>query len=99
LKAHRRQVAHNTLVWSRPHIGHDADINQVAVLQAAAGEVPRSDEHDVTMPGNASEPKLARHHSSEFGQSDFAVSCDELIARNINTYLIEEFALASHFLE
>ena len=49
----RRQVAHDPLVRLRSRIGHDGDINEIAVLQAAACQVALVDEHDVTAPGDS----------------------------------------------
>lgn len=49
----RRQVAHNARYRSRSRIGHDADIDEVAMLQTAAATVALIDKHDVAAPGNS----------------------------------------------
>src|ERR1700682_340928 len=49
----RRQIAHHTLARFRSRVGHDRNIDKIAVLQPAAGEVALVDEHDVTAPGNS----------------------------------------------
>ena len=49
----RRQVPHNTLARFRFLTWNDRNIDEIAVLQSAAGEVAFVDEHDVAPPRNS----------------------------------------------
>jgi hypothetical protein len=49
----RRQVVHDALARFRFRIGKDGNIDEIAMLQPAAGEVAFVDEHHVASPGNS----------------------------------------------
>src|SRR5258708_2216922 len=48
-----RQVAHDTFARFRSGIGRDRNVDEIAMLQPAAGEVAFVDEHDVAPPRNS----------------------------------------------
>ena len=67
----RRQIAHNALARFRSRIRHDAEIDQIAVLQTSAAQVALIDEHDITTPGDPHDNDRSCRRSSCCIDHDF----------------------------